>query len=222
NVLLVDDGGVQITDFGVGVVTQDPAYRAPEVARGETATPAADVFSLGATLFMAAEGAPPFGPTGADPTPALPTNDEPTNDEPLGHALSRMLSADPALRPTMTGVEEALTAMAEGRTPSPDSLVAPPPAPARIARRVPPVTRRTHSRAVPAAVRPTQPTPAAAPPPRARQPPVPPGPVRRAAFAPAGVANASRTGGSVRVLIVALAVLFAALAGALFTELFLL
>ncbi|MGH3949536.1 MAG: protein kinase domain-containing protein, partial [Pseudonocardiaceae bacterium] len=41
NVLLVDDGGVQITDFGVGVVTQDPAYRAPEVARGETATPAA-------------------------------------------------------------------------------------------------------------------------------------------------------------------------------------
>ena len=38
-----------------------PAYLAPEVARGADSSYASDVFSLGATLYAALEGAPPFG-----------------------------------------------------------------------------------------------------------------------------------------------------------------
>lgn len=114
---LADDGGVQLTDFGVGGSAQNPAYRSPEVIRGEAATSVSDVFSLGATIYLAAEGAVPFGPNGTDIGPPLASG---TDD--LRHVLLRMLSANPALRPTMAGVAEALTAVAEGRKPSPHSL----------------------------------------------------------------------------------------------------
>ena len=38
-----------------------PAYLAPEVAQGNEANFASDVFSLGSTLYGALEGHPPFG-----------------------------------------------------------------------------------------------------------------------------------------------------------------
>ena len=59
---------VKITDFGIaraeaeaaltqtGLVTGSPAYLAPEVASGQLATPASDVWSLGATLYHALSG----------------------------------------------------------------------------------------------------------------------------------------------------------------------
>ena len=73
NVLVADDGTARITDFGIshalgdasltstGMVTGTPAYLAPEVARGTSSSAASDVFSLGATLYAAVEGPPPFG-----------------------------------------------------------------------------------------------------------------------------------------------------------------
>lgn len=73
NVLIGADGTVKISDFGIsraagdatitatGQIAGTPAFLAPEVARGEHSTFAADVFSLGATLYAAVEGAPPFG-----------------------------------------------------------------------------------------------------------------------------------------------------------------
>jgi len=73
NVLLADDGTAKITDFGVshavgdltvtspGTLVGTPAYLAPEVAQGYRADFASDVFSLGATLYTALEGTPPFG-----------------------------------------------------------------------------------------------------------------------------------------------------------------
>ena len=75
NVLLGDGGTVKLTDFGISHATDDvtvtrtgvlagtPAYLAPEIARGADPTAASDVFSLGATLYTAVEGAPPFGIT---------------------------------------------------------------------------------------------------------------------------------------------------------------
>jgi len=42
-------------------VVGTPGYMSPEQARGEPATAASDVFSLGATLAFAATGQPPFG-----------------------------------------------------------------------------------------------------------------------------------------------------------------
>jgi serine/threonine protein kinase len=72
NMLVASDGEVKLTDFGIaraeadasltqtGLVTGSPAYLAPEVASGRTATEASDVWSLGATLFHLLSGSPPY------------------------------------------------------------------------------------------------------------------------------------------------------------------
>ena len=72
NILVAPDGQVKLSDFGIartssdpaltqtGLVTGSPAYLSPEVASGEQATPASDVWSWGATLFHALEGHPPY------------------------------------------------------------------------------------------------------------------------------------------------------------------
>jgi hypothetical protein len=72
NILVTPDGQVKLSDFGIartdadpsltqtGLVTGSPAYLSPEVASGQPATPASDVWSWGATLFHALEGHPPF------------------------------------------------------------------------------------------------------------------------------------------------------------------
>ena len=49
-----------------GLILGTPAYIAPEVAAGGEVTPAADLWSLGATLFAAVEGGPPYD-AGDDP-----------------------------------------------------------------------------------------------------------------------------------------------------------
>ncbi len=72
NMLVTHDGQVKLSDFGIaraeadatltqtGLVTGSPAYLAPEVASGHVATGASDVWSLGATLFHALSGHPPY------------------------------------------------------------------------------------------------------------------------------------------------------------------
>ncbi|MDT7538049.1 MAG: eukaryotic-like serine/threonine-protein kinase [Actinomycetota bacterium] len=72
NVLLRDDGRVVLTDFGIATFTGDssitstglllgsPSYIAPERARGDAPGPPSDLWSLGATLFTAVEGRPPY------------------------------------------------------------------------------------------------------------------------------------------------------------------
>ncbi|SNR37492.1 Serine/threonine protein kinase [Haloechinothrix alba] len=125
-VLLDEDGDVQITDFVVGLTYGDSPYRAPEVRDTLAATAAADVYSLGATLHRATTGTP------------LPEHEgtaRPTGT--LHDVLLRMLTRDPAARPTMRGVEEALTALAHGRSPDPASLSAPDRSPK------PPLTQRS-------------------------------------------------------------------------------
>lgn len=74
NVLFDADGEPYLADFGVaslrdatsgltasGMMVGTPEFMAPEQARGERATAASDVFSLGATLAFAATGMPPYG-----------------------------------------------------------------------------------------------------------------------------------------------------------------
>jgi serine/threonine protein kinase len=72
NVLIATDGRTVLTDFGIATFAEDPSltqagmivgtpgFTAPERVRGGSATPASDLWSLGATLYAAVEGHPPF------------------------------------------------------------------------------------------------------------------------------------------------------------------
>ncbi|MFE5704569.1 protein kinase [Rhodococcus koreensis] len=71
NILFTDYGGQQLTDFGIahltggfetgaGTLTGSPAFTAPEILLGKSASIAADIYSLGATLFCALTGHAPF------------------------------------------------------------------------------------------------------------------------------------------------------------------
>ncbi|MDQ3824660.1 MAG: serine/threonine protein kinase [Actinomycetota bacterium] len=111
NVLLAEDGTTKITDFGVshavgdvtvtatGMLAGTPAYLAPEVAQGHRASFSSDVFSLGATLYTALEGTPPFG---VNPNPIALLHQvasgeiiAPRRSGPLTPVLLRLLQRDP-------------------------------------------------------------------------------------------------------------------------------
>jgi eukaryotic-like serine/threonine-protein kinase len=131
NVLLAEDGTVKITDFGISRATGDvtvtatgmlagtPAYLAPEVAKGKDPTPAADVFSLGSTMYTAVEGHSPFGLS--ENTLALLYAVAAGNITPPRHAgpmtalLMQLLRVDPEERPSVTAARDGLSAVAEGR-----------------------------------------------------------------------------------------------------------
>ncbi|RZU50245.1 serine/threonine protein kinase [Krasilnikovia cinnamomea] len=113
NVLLGEDGRVVLTDFGLatvpgdpnvtrtGLVLGSPAYIAPERARDGTAGPAADLWSLGATLYAAVEGQSPFARSSAIATlAALATENPPParNAGPLKPVLNGLLRKDPSHR----------------------------------------------------------------------------------------------------------------------------
>ncbi|MET7995315.1 serine/threonine-protein kinase [Amycolatopsis sp. NPDC005232] len=134
NVLITDDGRAKLTDFGISrsvrtdeTVTDSPhiggtpGYLAPEVAQGHPPTAASDVFSLGATLFSAVEGAPPFGggneyatirraAEGAVP-PARKAGD-------LAPVLAALTRTAPEDRPTAAAAHDLLVAGAGGLPPS--------------------------------------------------------------------------------------------------------
>ncbi|MBF4997173.1 protein kinase [Nocardia sp. BSTN01] len=132
NILVADNGTVKITDFGIsravgdvtvtstGFLAGTPAYLSPEIARGEDPEPSSDVFALGSTLYAAVEGAPPFG-EGDNPLAVLHSVvsakvPEPKRAESLGPVLMSLLAADGADRPTMREAQQALEAVADGRT----------------------------------------------------------------------------------------------------------
>ena len=76
---------------------------APEQARGEASGPAADFWALGATLFYAVEGAPPFDRGTSIATLAAVVNDPPRAPRragPLTDVLVALLAKDPAARPS--------------------------------------------------------------------------------------------------------------------------
>ena len=126
------DGLVKITDFGIshasgdvtltqtGQITGTPAFLAPEVAQGYDPGAAADVFSLGSTLYTCLEGEPPFGMAGNSLQQlhrvAAGAITPPRRCGSLTGPLLRMLSADPRDRPTMPEVRDELARLAAGRS----------------------------------------------------------------------------------------------------------
>lgn len=121
NVLLGEDGLVKLTDFGLarsvsettlthaGLMMGTPAYIAPELASGQPTTPAADLWELGATLFAALAGRPPYDVNG-DPLAtvhAVVHGDVPrlaAATGPLRAVVAGLMVKDPAARMPLTEV----------------------------------------------------------------------------------------------------------------------
>ena len=124
NVLIADDGRVKLTDFGiarnsadapmtsVGLVLGSPAYIAPEVAAGQPVTPAADLWGLGATLFAAVEGRPPYDVHG-DPVSTITEVVDgevprPRGSGPVVDVIAALMVKDPARRMPLEEVRQRL------------------------------------------------------------------------------------------------------------------
>ena len=132
NVLFDDQGRAHLADFGVatsgevtdgltrtGVVLGTPGYLSPEQARGEPATPASDIASLGATLHFAATGASPYG-GGEAPAVLLRTaRAKASIDRSIDPALRRMLRAMLRGRPDRRPSAAALAGGAADTDPIP-------------------------------------------------------------------------------------------------------
>jgi hypothetical protein len=129
NILLGEDGRVVLTDFGVaahaddpsmtqtGVVLGSPEYVAPERATDGVGGPAADLWSLGATLYTAVEGQAPFRRSTSMATLVALATEEPAPANragPLTGALDGLLRKD--VRRRIDGAEAArrLSAAAGG------------------------------------------------------------------------------------------------------------
>jgi eukaryotic-like serine/threonine-protein kinase len=124
NVLIADDGRVVLTDFGpavtdegiralalAGIILGSPKYLAPERLTGGVASPESDLWSLGATLYHAVEGRPPYlRATTVDTLLALAGEppDPLVRAGPLTPVIESLLQRDPAARPTLDRVAEQL------------------------------------------------------------------------------------------------------------------
>jgi serine/threonine protein kinase len=132
NVLVDDAWQACLTDFGIATTTDDaaltthgavlgsPAYMAPERAHGEPPTPAVDLWSLGATLYTAVEGRPPYDRGTPMATLLAVIGEEPAPMRwagPLAPALQGLLTKDPAARTTAAEARQQLAAVAAGAAP---------------------------------------------------------------------------------------------------------
>jgi serine/threonine protein kinase len=114
NIMLREDGSAALTDFGLakgaaytvltrpGQVLGTLDYLAPELVRGQEATPASDIYALGCVAFECLSGKPPFADRSLFGVGTAHLEDEPP-DPPaspdVAWALLRALEKDPAARP---------------------------------------------------------------------------------------------------------------------------
>jgi beta-lactam-binding protein with PASTA domain len=118
NVLIGRDGRVKVADFGIaralteaqftlpGVTMGSVHYFSPEQARGETATVASDIYSLGIVLYESLTGQRPFSGDGAaavalarlTSTPPRPSALRPGTPSELDAIVTRAMALDPAAR----------------------------------------------------------------------------------------------------------------------------
>jgi hypothetical protein len=130
NILLDENGHAKVTDFGIaraldttqatrtGSFLGTALYSSPEQLQGHKVTPKSDVYSLGATLYQAATGEPPF--SGATPieiasqhvsrTPVPPRRLGADMSEGLQALILDCLAKHPDDRPTSEEVRSRLEA----------------------------------------------------------------------------------------------------------------
>ncbi len=122
NILIDAQGLPHLTDFGLARIVDDETpvdltvpgemlgtalYVAPEQARYGTVSPQADLYALGATLYHALAGAPPFTGNGAIDVAVRRFEEDPPDlvarvpgvDTELAALVHALLARDPAARP---------------------------------------------------------------------------------------------------------------------------
>ncbi|KQT89492.1 hypothetical protein ASG49_17265 [Marmoricola sp. Leaf446] len=129
NVLVRHDGVAKISDFGIartagdatlthaGSMTGTPTYFSPSLARGGSPAPEDDVWALGATLYAAVEGRPPYA---QQPNPIAVLHEivstppaPPVRAGILAQALDGMLDRDPGSRWPMDEAAHVLRRLAD-------------------------------------------------------------------------------------------------------------
>ena len=154
NILLTPGGVAKVTDFGLakrldaeleagatmarlthaGTIVGTPTYMSPEQTRGEVLDARSDIFSLGATLYEAATGRPPFDGASvlailhaiatAEVDPV--TRFRPDLPPKLGLVLQRALAKEPSERwATGRDFADALRSVLEGAPRSSSGMVSP-------------------------------------------------------------------------------------------------
>jgi eukaryotic-like serine/threonine-protein kinase len=121
NLIMEPDGRVRIADFGIAHTVDDPAtitasgelvgtitYLAPEILAGQPATPASDIYSLGAVTYELLSGQPPYqAPTPAALLEAVRIGDFPdlrgVVPDQMALAVAGAMARDPVSRPQSAG-----------------------------------------------------------------------------------------------------------------------
>ena len=131
NVMCPPEGRAKLADFGIaslkgdpkitttGMIMGSPSFMAPEQATGGATGPATDLWSLGATLYFATEGVPPFDRGQPIPTLAAVVHDDAPTPEaagPLGPIIAALMSKESEDRPDPATLRPLLAEVAEGRT----------------------------------------------------------------------------------------------------------
>lgn len=127
--ILISDSFVKLGDFGVatvkgdprltatGLVLGSPSYMSPEQGLGEDAGPRSDLWSLGATLYFAVEGRPPFEKGQVLATLASMLHEEPPvplRAGPLEDTIYGLLEKDPEARLTEDEARSQLRRVIQG------------------------------------------------------------------------------------------------------------
>jgi hypothetical protein len=183
NILVNRYGLVGLSDFGLAAImaaggeqstTREaltPAYASPETFRCEEPTVAADLYSLGATLYALLTGRPPRFPADSrspDIATIIALHDRPVDDVPgvppgLMDILRRGLATDPAARPpSAAALRDALAAL-----PAQPGRPAPPGRPGPGTRRPTPMAAASQPHRAP---QPSRSHPAPSSPPRHHMP----------------------------------------------------
>jgi serine/threonine-protein kinase len=133
NVLVGQDGVVKITDFGIawsassvpltqtGQVIGTAHYLSPEQAQGGKATPASDVYALGAVAYECLAGRRPFEGDSSVQVAVMQIRDEPAPLPPhipadVRRLVERAMAKDPAQRfPDGAALRDAVDHLAAGR-----------------------------------------------------------------------------------------------------------
>ena len=130
NVMVQAGDRAKLTDFGVATIRDDsrltatglivgsPSYMSPEQAQGAEVGPPTDLWSLGALLYFATEGEPPFHAGSALATASAVVHGEPRPVQfvgPLTEIIARLLTKDPDARPSGGQIRARLSRVARGQ-----------------------------------------------------------------------------------------------------------